>query len=121
MTLKTSEQIHRLKERLDASELLCKTACELGVSIEEQNAKLRTELASVTARLAAAEEKVKHATSFNFYGNRLLLMTNGRWVWWLKGDGYPDHDSFYFDSYQEAIAAAASAGWMQPLGEGGGE
>lgn len=89
---------------------------------------LRTELASVTARLAAAEERLRIS---NEGIQRLAeVEADKRKIGWLGDSGRGN-----FEMYERACAdereafiriftlgaAAVSAGWMKPLGEGGGE
>lgn len=81
-------------------------------------------LASVTARLAAAEEALSHARSFVYQqddGEVVRISAKGTFstvktwmIWHSKRDWLPNSQH---DTLDAAIAAAVSAGWMNPLGD----
>ncbi len=91
------------------------------LAICDETLRLRTELASVTARLAAAEEKVNHAIGFLF-GKDVHIVQNEhdkKFRMW-RDDGkiyHPHAPKSEHDTLDAAIAAAVSAGGMKPLGD----
>lgn len=86
-------------------------------------ADVRTELASVTARLAAAEEKLSCGILFRHDNDITICKREGDLrfhVWSFLRQAFLTDESGaadIYETYELAIAAAVSAGWMRPLGD----
>lgn len=119
--LKTAREAEERRQAEYQREYEESPACEID--------RLRTELASVTARLAAAEEAaIKVADAIEKCerqgeaidspeGARFITISHTMAVHLVAAlRGF-----YYYKLDDAAIAAAVSAGWMQPLGERGGE